>query len=155
MNSGEIVAPSLYTGKPLRIAWQNGVITEVQTDATVGTPNIWIAPPLLDLQVNGYGGVDYQSDNITADDLLSSVRQLRRDGCAQIFRTLITDAWLKLIARLKRLRDLRAQSPELLSAIAGWHFEGPFLSHLPGFHGAHKPELMLDPPAVYPDCRLG
>ena len=49
------------------------------------------------------------------------------------------------MARLRHLRDLRPQSEELQSAIAGWHIEGPFLSSEPGFHGAHDPALMLDP----------
>lgn len=149
MNSGEAIARCLASdGRLIRIVWTNGQITEAkpfQGSAPLESATTWIAPPLLDLQVNGYGGVDYQSDGISVDDLLSSVRQLRRDGCAQIFLTLITDEWPKLMARLKRLKELRAQSPELQGAIAGWHIEGPFLSHLPGFHGAHNPALMIDP----------
>ena len=39
--------------------------------------NVWVAPPLVDLQVNGYGGVDFQQDNLTAEELLSAARQLR------------------------------------------------------------------------------
>jgi N-acetylglucosamine-6-phosphate deacetylase len=46
---------------------------------------------------------------------------------------------------LRHLRGLRANCPELQSAIAGWHVEGPFLSAEPGFHGAHDKELMMDP----------
>jgi N-acetylglucosamine-6-phosphate deacetylase len=138
MNSGEVVAQNQ------RVVWRDGRIV-VSEKTTSGASNVWLMPALLDLQVNGYGGVDYQSDGIGVDELLSSVRQLRRDGCAQIFLTLITDAWPKLMARLKRLKELRSQSPELQSAIAGWHIEGPFLSHLPGFHGAHNPALMIDP----------
>jgi N-acetylglucosamine-6-phosphate deacetylase len=40
---------------------------------------------------------------------------------------------------------MRSEWPELQSAIAGWHVEGPFLSTLAGFHGAHDPAKMLDP----------
>jgi len=43
------------------------------------------------------------------------------------------------------LRKLRAQSPELQAALAGWHIEGPFLSAEPGFCGAHNPAVMCDP----------
>jgi N-acetylglucosamine-6-phosphate deacetylase len=81
--------------------------------------------------------------------LLRAARGLRADGCAHFLLTLITDDWRALTARLRRIVALRAQSPELQSAIAGWHIEGPFLSPEPGFHGAHDPTLMLDPKAEH------
>src|SRR5439155_8978926 len=105
----------------------------------------WLAPTLFDLQINGYGGVDFQQDDLSLDALISAVRQLRTAGCARFFLTLITDEWPELTARLRQLRWLRSQSAELQSAIAGWHVEGPFLSTQPGFHGAHNPALMCDP----------
>src|SRR5439155_25511530 len=99
----------------------------------------------FDLQVNGYGGVDFQTDSLSAEDLLSAVRHLRTAGCTRFLATLITDEWPKMTGRLRRLRSLRSQSAELNAAIAGWHIEGPFLSTEPGFHGAHDPALMCDP----------
>ena len=102
-----------------------------------------------DLQVNGYGGVDFQQDDLTASDLLKATRALRAAGCTRFLLTLITDAWPKLTARLRHLRNVRAQSEELTTAIAGWHIEGPFLSSEPGFHGAHDPALTLNPTAAH------
>src|SRR5262249_10817364 len=104
---------------------------------------------LFDVQINGYGGIDFQQDGLSLEDLLTATRRLRRDGCLRFFSTLITDEWPKMTARLRRLRELRSQSPELQSAIAGWHVEGPFLSTEPGFHGAHNPALTLDPSTTH------
>jgi N-acetylglucosamine-6-phosphate deacetylase len=89
--------------------------------------------------------VDFQQDNLTEDDLLAACRKLRAAACTRFLLTLITDDWTKLMARLRRLRALRAKSSELQSAIAGWHLEGPFLSSEPVYHGAHDPTLMCDP----------
>ncbi len=144
MNEGEISAHHFSTGKPVCVRWKNGVITSID-EISSAPKNSWIAPALFDVQINGYGGVDFQQDNVTADDLVSAARQLRRDGCAQFFLTLITDEWEKLTARLRHFKKLRAQSEELKNTIAGWHIEGPFLSDQPGFHGAHNPALMCDP----------
>lgn len=145
MNDGEISARHFATSQPVRVRWQAGVITEISpADSGTATENR-IAPGLVDLQVNGYGGIDFQRDDLRVDDLLSAVRQLRAAGCGQFLLTLITDAWPKLTARLRHLRALRAASPELQRSIIGWHIEGPFLSIEPGFHGAHNPALMLDP----------
>jgi N-acetylglucosamine-6-phosphate deacetylase len=104
-----------------------------------------VAPPLVDLQINGYGGVDFQQDNLALDDLLRATRKLQAAGCASYLLTLITDEWPRLMARLRHLRNLRSQSVELQKAIIGWHIEGPFLSPEPGFCGAHNPAVMCDP----------
>src|ERR1700733_7437203 len=144
MSEGEICARHFATGRPLRLRWRDGVITE--TKAAADAPeDLWVAPGLFDLQVNGYGGIDFQQDNLTAGDLLKATRQLRSAGCTRFLLTLITDEWTKLTARLRHLRAVRSQSKELETAIAGWHIEGPFLSEEPGFHGAHDPARMLDP----------
>ncbi len=100
---------------------------------------------LFDPQVNGYAGVDFQQDGLAADDLLRAVRGWHRDGGEAFFLTLITDAFPRLLARLRHLRAVRDAHPELRAAIPGWHVEGPFLSDQPGFAGAHDPACMRDP----------
>jgi N-acetylglucosamine-6-phosphate deacetylase len=97
------------------------------------------------LQVNGFGGVDFQRDDLSLADLERAVHALRLAGCGRFLFTLITAEWPRLVARLRRAAALRAASEDLRAAIAGWHIEGPFLSSRPGFHGAHDPALMLDP----------
>ena len=149
MNDGEMAAWHYASRKPVRVTWKNGVVTKIE-DLTSGSSNapadfLWIAPSLFDVQINGYGGIDFQRDDFTADDLLVATRKLREHGCGKFFLTLITADWKKLTTRFRRAKQLRDESDELSSAIAGWHIEGPFLSSAPGFHGAHDPALMLDP----------
>jgi N-acetylglucosamine-6-phosphate deacetylase len=105
----------------------------------------WLMPALFDPQINGFGGVDYQRDDLTPETLRHSVRTLRRTGCTRFLLTLITAPWETLLARLERLRAWRSADPELAAAIVGWHVEGPFLSAEPGYCGAHVPEWMRDP----------
>jgi N-acetylglucosamine-6-phosphate deacetylase len=144
-SQGVIAGWHYATRQPVQVRWLDGALTELHPAETPPPRDLWLAPGLFDLQVNGYGGVDFQQDNLTADDLLSATRQLRAAGCIRFLVTIITDEWPKLTARLRQLRALRAQSAELRSAIAGWHVEGPFLSAEPGFHGAHNPVLMCNP----------
>ena len=144
MSQTTLTARHYATGQPLRV-----VVDEDRTTALENAPaapeDLWVAPPLVDLQVNGYGGVDFQQDALTAGQLLSATRQLRGDGCGRFLLTLITDEWPRLIARLRHHHGLRSASSELQHAIAGWHIEGPFLSPEPGYHGAHDPAHMMDP----------
>ena len=145
MDTGEISAWDFATRQPMRVRWAGGVITHLDAAPHLPPPILWLAPALFEVQINGYAGVDFQRDNLTTDDLLHATRRLRDAGCAKFLLTLITDDWASLTARLRHLRAMRAKSPELQSAIAGWHLEGPFLSSKTGFHGAHDPTLMLDP----------
>jgi N-acetylglucosamine-6-phosphate deacetylase len=142
---GQICARHYATGQPMRVRWKAGRITQLEPADATSAPETWIAPGLVDLQINGYGGIDFQQDNLTLEDLLSATRQMRAAGATRFLLTLITDEWDRLTSRLRHVRALRARSPELQSAIAGWHVEGPFLSAQPGFHGAHDPVLLLDP----------
>jgi N-acetylglucosamine-6-phosphate deacetylase len=142
---GEIHAFHYATRQPVRVRWADGRIVEIVPVADKPPRELWLAPPLVDLQINGYAGVDFQQDDLTADDLLLAARALRRAGCAYFLLTLITDEWARLITRLKHLRQLRESFPELRDAIIGWHIEGPFLSDKPGYCGAHNPAHMRDP----------
>src|SRR5207248_4908465 len=136
-NHGEVCAWNYANSRPVRLRWRDGIITHLEKAEPPPPNDLWIAPPLFDLQINGYGGVDFQQDDLSLEDLISAARTLRVAGCARFLLTLITDDWPTLTARLGHLRELRLQSAELQSAIAGWHIEGPFLSAEPGFHGAH------------------
>jgi len=144
MSAGEVTARHYATSQPVRLRWREGTFSGVQT-LQDGPHDLWIAPGLVDLQINGYGGIDFQQDNLTLEELLCTTRQLRAAGCATWLLTLITDEWPRMMARLRHLRALRSQSAALQSAIAGWHIEGPFLSAEPGFRGAHNPSAMCDP----------
>jgi len=144
VNTRELHVFHYATGKPVRVTFRDGEITSLTEVTAKPEKEIWIAPPLVDLQINGYAGVDFQQDNVSAEDLLRASRGLRRDGCAHFLLTLITDEWPRLLARLIRLKKIRDESAELREAIIGWHIEGPFLSEKPGFCGAHNHAHMRD-----------
>jgi N-acetylglucosamine-6-phosphate deacetylase len=144
MNRPDLLAHHYATGQAVRVTKASGGGVEL-ANAPAAPDDLWLAPALLDLQVNGYGGADFQQDDLTAKQFLQAADRLREAGCTRWFPTLITDEWACLMKRLRRLRALRARSASLKRAIAGWHVEGPFLSSKPGYHGAHAAKLMLDP----------
>jgi N-acetylglucosamine-6-phosphate deacetylase len=91
----------------------------------------------VDLQVNGYGGIDFNDDNLSAEGLHTACDWLRRHGVEKILATIITEKLPTMCARLRRLVDLRQGDPFVASVIPGIHIEGPFLSPINGFRGAH------------------
>jgi N-acetylglucosamine-6-phosphate deacetylase len=97
---------------------------------------------MLDLQVNGFGGVDFNQDSLTADDLRKACAQLASHGVEAILATIITEKVEVMAHRLANLARLRARDPQAQKIIAGFHIEGPFLNAEPGYRGAHPAEVI-------------
>ena len=97
----------------------------------------------IDLQVNGYGGIDFNSDDLTADRLHAACEHLRRDGVEAILATIITDSLDAMTARLARLVELRAADPVAEQLIWGLHIEGPFINREKGYVGAHPADAVI------------
>jgi N-acetylglucosamine-6-phosphate deacetylase len=93
--------------------------------------------PHFDLQVNGYGGVDFNRDGLTADDLHTACERLEADGVDGILATIITDHVDLMCGRLRTLAAWRARDPLAARLIAGLHIEGPFVNETDGYRGAH------------------
>jgi len=91
----------------------------------------------FDLQVNGYGGVDFNSDDLTAEDFERALSALRRDGVELFLPTIITDTIEAMCGRVKRVVELREQMPLASQMIPGLHVEGPFINENDGYRGAH------------------
>ena len=143
---GTVEALDHRTGQAVRLTSSDGRIKSVVPLGGVAPDGLPVLlPPLVDIQINGFAGVDFQNDTCTGADLERAANGLAAAACSRFLLTLITDRWDRMLARLKNYRTLRAASPLLVRRIAGWHLEGPFMSATPGFHGAHPPEFMVAP----------
>src|SRR5690348_15706111 len=98
--------------------------------------------PYFDLQVNGYGGVDFNQDDLTAEDLHKACSRMEADGVGGFLATIITEDLSKMCARLARLAELREKDPLAKKLIVGFHIEGPFISDVDGYRGAHPKDAV-------------
>src|SRR6478736_4731704 len=101
--------------------------------------------PFFDLQVNGFAGIDFQDAALSQADLRRAVDALHRHRTGGILLTLITDQVEALAAKLAQIERHRAANPMIAAMVVGYHLEGPHLSAVPGYHGAHPRELMTPP----------
>jgi N-acetylglucosamine-6-phosphate deacetylase len=99
-------------------------------------------PQYVDLQVNGYAGVDFNQDDLAEDDLHVACQRLREDGVAGILATIITDELPRMTARLRRIAAIRQRDRLVCDVVWGIHIEGPFISEMPGYTGAHPPQAV-------------
>lgn len=97
-------------------------------------------PQFVDLQVNGYAGVDFNADALTDESMHFACERLREDGVAGILATIITADIAKMAARLRRIAEICHRDPLVASVVWGLHVEGPFINETPGFVGAHPPQ---------------
>lgn len=97
---------------------------------------------VVDLQVNGCFGVDFNADDLTEQDLAAACEKLRGEGTDGVLATVITADLGKMIQRITRLREIRERNPLVKEVVWGLHIEGPFISGRPGFVGAHPVEFV-------------
>ena len=99
----------------------------------------------MDLQVNGYAGVDFNNEAVTADAVDQALHAMLAAGVTACLPTVITAPAPVLEARLRALDDAVARSRLGPLMVPGYHVEGPFLNPGPGFRGCHPPAAMLPP----------
>jgi N-acetylglucosamine-6-phosphate deacetylase len=109
------------------------------------SPRGEIPPHLFDFQVNGFGGVDFQRDDLTAGQLAHAVATLRQHRVARIFATVITDDVDRLCRRFEQLERLCSADAAARAMIPGYHLEGPWLFPETGYRGAHAAGPMHAP----------
>src|SRR5687767_6926265 len=133
------------TGSFLEIVYDS-VITGV--DTLIDTPEdpLYVAPAWIDLQVNGYAGVDYNSPTTLHEEIGRSIDVLHSTGTARFYPTVITGSPEGMLGSLKNLAAAKAALPNG-AAIEGFHVEGPHISAEEGPRGAH-PKQWVRPPDV-------
>lgn len=97
----------------------------------------------VDLQVNGYAGVDFNSDDLSLEGLERACTAIQRDGTGQFLATIISDSIEAMCERLARLVALRERDREIARAMVGVHIEGPFINPQDGYRGAHPADAMV------------
>jgi N-acetylglucosamine-6-phosphate deacetylase len=91
-------------------------------------------PGFVDLQVNGFAGVDFNDvASCTTDGVTRALEAMRATGVTRCLPTIITSSFDHFAACARVI--VRHANPD--GAIAGIHMEGPYISPLDGFRGAH------------------
>lgn len=97
---------------------------------------VWVEGS-IDLQVNGYVGVDFNNPETSTSAIAKAARAMRGDGVAAALPTIITAAPAVMTRCITNLQRAIAQDEEVADVFRGLHIEGPFLSPRPGYIGAH------------------
>ena len=132
---------NVFTGEPIEIRF-NGTITSVDLSTTPSER--WISPGWIDIQVNGFNGVDYNAPTASQDDIAGSLAVQFSAGMTRCFPTVITGAPDDMANSLRNLARAKS-SLKSGAAMEGFHVEGPHISPDDGPRGAH-PRRWVRPP---------
>ncbi|MGI2030262.1 N-acetylglucosamine-6-phosphate deacetylase [Endozoicomonas acroporae] len=98
-----------------------------------------LSPGFIDLQLNGCGGVLFNSD-IAINTLDIMHKTNLRSGCTAFLPTLITSSDEDMRQAVKVTREYMARHPD---RVPGIHLEGPYLN--PQRKGIHDPDFIRGP----------
>jgi N-acetylglucosamine-6-phosphate deacetylase len=147
-----ITAERLITGlpgtgvlAPGHLTVSGGLITEVGEGLPPGPPDLELrtgvlVPGLVDLQVNGYYGVDL--GDCDPDGWAQVARRLPETGTTAFLPTFITAPVARLATALRSAQKIAGVATPG-ARVLGVHLEGPFLS--PARAGAHRRDWMVPP----------
>jgi N-acetylglucosamine-6-phosphate deacetylase len=105
---------------------------------------VLLAPGFVDIQVNGFLGVDFNNPKASVEDIGRALDAILGAGVTRCLPTVITGAPAEMVACLRNLRHAQT-TLRWGRAITGFHVEGPHIGAEDGPRGAH-PVRWVRPP---------
>ncbi|MCK4990901.1 MAG: N-acetylglucosamine-6-phosphate deacetylase [Bacteroidales bacterium] len=109
-----------------------------------GLPKIYVAPGLIDIQINGYMGIDFADQELTIERIREAAKALWKEGVTSFLPTLITADQESLKNSFTILSE-SMDDEEIGMSVPGFHLEGPYISPVKGFRGAHLAKYIREP----------
>jgi len=132
-------------GNPVSIEIVDGKIANIrQISSQQDMPKVYVAPGLIDIQINGYMGINFADQNLTVEDMRKVTKTLYKEGVTSYLPTVTTrdqERLLKSFSLLAKVLD----DTEIGKSIPGFHLEGPYISPVKGFRGAHNETYIRNP----------
>ena len=131
--------------EPVSIEIVDGKIAKIK-HLTSGSDiqEVYVAPGLIDIQINGYMGIDFADQDLNIEGIREAVKALWKEGVTSFLPTLITADQESLKNSFSILS--KALDDEVIGmSIPGFHLEGPYISPVKGFRGAHLEKYIREP----------
>ena len=132
-------------GSPVAIEIEAGTIKSItRLEDKKMVPDVYIAPGFIDNQINGYVSVSFTDDGLTVEGIRKATQGLWKTGVTTYLPTLVTSSHERLMKNFAVLVSA-LEDEEIAKSIPGFHLEGPYISPLDGFRGAHTKEWVRKP----------
>lgn len=142
--TSEVLAGRTPAGRGVRVRYSAAGIEEVTDHPSA--PDLLLIPGLVDIQLNGYGGLDVNDPS--TDELPALVRILWTEGVTTVLPTIISADDATTTTLVRQAAAARANDRLVRHGVPGLHLEGPYISSVEGARGAHDPAVVRDPDAA-------
>ena len=129
------------SGAAVEIAFADSIQSVIPAGESDGR---YLAPGFIDIQVNGYAGVDYNDPLTPHREIARSLRAQIATGVTRLYPTVITGPPESMAACLRNLAAAREAIGEG-EVMDGFHVEGPYISPEDGPRGAHPLQWVRPP----------
>jgi N-acetylglucosamine-6-phosphate deacetylase len=113
--------------------------------AEVSEADDWIGPAFWDIQTNGRWGISFSDPGLTVEQVTEIVEAQAELGTARLCPTLITASRSSLMHGVRTIARACEADPAVGARVAGIHVEGPYISSVDGYRGAHPLDAVRDP----------
>jgi len=103
----------------------------------------FLAPGLIDIQLNGFAGIDFSAPDLEPEGVLGVLEPLWRTGTTTFCPTLISNTPERLSRNFSILEQARRADVRFARAVPCYHLEGPYLA--PEARGVHDLNLLRQP----------
>jgi N-acetylglucosamine-6-phosphate deacetylase len=141
----KIQGNSYRDGSAIEISFSEGIIDSISETQNGLEQDLILGPGFTDIQVNGYGGIDYNEIQSDPMNLAEISRLLYKEGVTTHFPTIITNDPAQISQLILQIVSLRKSDEFSRMSIEGLHIEGPFISPIDGPRGAHPKEFVCAP----------
>jgi N-acetylglucosamine-6-phosphate deacetylase len=141
----KIQGHSYRDGSAIEISFSEGIIDSISETQNLLEQDLILGPGFTDIQVNGYGGIDYNEIQSNPMNLAEISRLLYKEGVTTHFPTIITNDPEQISQLILQIVSLRKSDEFSRMSIEGLHIEGPFISPIDGPRGAHPKEFVRAP----------
>jgi N-acetylglucosamine-6-phosphate deacetylase len=133
------------TGKTEEVTFRNGSLTDIVETESARDDFLFIGPGLMDLQINGINGIDFNTPALTTDDIINATEYLLSRGVTTFLPTIVTNSDENILKIARTIYRACASNPLVDDCIWGIHLEGPFVSPQEGAKGAHNEKFIKAP----------
>lgn len=145
-NTMKIQAILYQNNLPVEIQVEDGIIKTIhQIDNGVSTSDLpLVSPGFIDIQVNGYNGISFTDDDLSIEGIKKATEGLWKEGVTTFLPTIITASGETVRKNLATL-STSLSDPAVSNSVPGFFLEGPYISPIDGFRGAHNAEFVRIP----------
>jgi N-acetylglucosamine-6-phosphate deacetylase len=132
--------------KPVSVKYKDGVIERIDylKEQPATDKKVYVAPGFIDLQINGFANVGFSDEGLTVEGVREATEALWREGVTTYFPTIITHPHERIKTNFAVLAKA-SEDPEIGPSVPGFFLEGPYISPVQGYRGAHLEKWVRDP----------